>query len=438
MDAAKQARTLAKSQFTRSLNALEKVLSINDLPLPTIERKFNDFVTKWNTVQEAHDKFALFEGEMNKGEKDNLEPWLSELIDKFDTLEMDADRIIEEKKKAMNPVPPSLQPQHVPAEVESPQLPQQNIIKIEPLKFKAFEGDIRMYPQFKQDFCAYIRPRCSESQLGFILKRYLCDKVREDVESCGDDYVAIWKRLDQRYGNVGHLIRRILNDIQVLPVGRFDSTTTLRMISVVDKAHRDLVQIGAEEEMCNATIIAMIEKRMSSMMYQEWLKEISGKSHVSEDKFKMLIELLHDWRNRLEYESGGIMVPEVTAKVHYAAEPESAPKGTFTHSCWLHKREGDSGILHPIWNCSDFLHRPKEEKVKLVKKYRACMMCLLTTCDGAEDTSRCKRVGFRCRQPGCKELHNRLLHPPAPTKIIEGTSSHVADSEGTILQIQSL
>ena len=99
MDAAKQARTLAKSQFTRSLNALEKVLSINDSPLPTIERKFNDFVTKWNTVQEAHDKFGLFEGEMNKGEKDNLEPWLSELIDKFDTLEMDADRIIEEKKK---------------------------------------------------------------------------------------------------------------------------------------------------------------------------------------------------------------------------------------------------------------------------------------------------------------------------------------------------
>lgn len=430
MDEAKQARTRAKALFTRSEKALEKVLNINDSPVATIGRKFDDFNAKWAVVQESHDKFASFEGDMNQGEKDNLEPWLSELIDRFDTLEMEADKIMEAKQKAANPVSASM------PERDHPPVSQSNIVKIESLRFSSFDGDIRRYPQFKQEFCLHIRPQCSKSQLGFVLKRYLCDKVREDVESCGDDYTAIWERLDQRYGDVGQLIRRILNEIQVLPVGSFDSTSTLRMIAVVDKAHRDLVCLDAEEEMCNATIIAMIEKRMPGMMYQEWLKIISGKSHVSKIKFKFLIELLHDWRNRLEYENGGIMVPELKAKVHHAGELESASKDKPRHSCWLHKSEGFSGVMHPIWNCKEFLSRTAEERAEMVKEYKACMMCLLTTCNGSEDPSKCSRSGFRCRQPGCKESHNRLLHPTAPVSKMEGTSSHASDSEGTILQIQ--
>lgn len=434
MEEAKQARTLAKGQFTRSEKALEKVLNnYKESPISTIERKLNDFNVKWAIVQETHDKLTLFGGDMTPDESGNLDPWLSELIDRFDTLEMEADKIIEAKKEASRSVSVP-KPERVRTNEG-----QSNMVKIERLRFASFDGDIRRYPQFKKEFQLHIRPQCSDSQLGFVLKGYLSTAVKEEVESCGDNYLKIWERLDQRYGDVGQLIRRILNEIQVLPMSKFDSRSTLHMINVVDKAHRDLINLDAEDEMCNATIIALIEKRMPSMMYQEWLKNISGKSHVSKAKFKLLMELLHDWRNRLQYDCGGNDVPEVKAKVYHTRESDNLSKeNPVRHSCWMHNREGSSGVMHPIWNCKEFLSRTAEEKTKLIKEYKACMMCLLTTCNGVEDPSRCNRSGFRCRQPGCNESHNRLLHPTVPANKIEGTSSHASEGEGTILQIQNL
>ena len=94
---------------------------------------------------------------------------------------------------------------------------QQNSIKLERVKFRTFDGDVRKYPKFKFEFNKFVAPLCAEKQLPFILKSYLCDSVRQEVETYDHDINAMWKRLDEKYGTIQKLIDCILSDLKNMP-----------------------------------------------------------------------------------------------------------------------------------------------------------------------------------------------------------------------------
>ena len=53
-----------------------------------------------------------------------------------------------------------------------------------------------------------------------------------------------------------------------------DDSSTLLMVKAVEKAHRYLIRLGAEEELFNVQTITNIERRMNEAMRQEWAKEL--------------------------------------------------------------------------------------------------------------------------------------------------------------------
>ena len=67
-------------------------------------------------------------------------------------------------------------------------------IQLDRMKFKQFDGDIRRYPRFKEDFNTHIKPLCDVKQLPFVLISYLCQELSDDVDSLGDDINEIWAR----------------------------------------------------------------------------------------------------------------------------------------------------------------------------------------------------------------------------------------------------
>ena len=71
------------------------------------------------------------------------------------------------------------------------------------MTFKPFDGNIRKYPRFKEEFELHIQPLCDAKQLPFVLKSYLCDELREDVDSLRENIADIWDRLDRRFENQG-------------------------------------------------------------------------------------------------------------------------------------------------------------------------------------------------------------------------------------------
>ena len=90
-EAAKQKRTIIKGQFTRAEKQLKDLLKLPlNVPLSTIQRRFEDLKSKWNEIQEAHDLYMSQLEEVTEEE----EKWMDEIIERFDALEIEADYIV--------------------------------------------------------------------------------------------------------------------------------------------------------------------------------------------------------------------------------------------------------------------------------------------------------------------------------------------------------
>ena len=436
MDQAKQERTRAKGQFTRSKKSLSEAVNHPDPSLATIERRFDDLKKRWNHVQDTHDAYAEYISDMQPEEADKLDEWIDAITNEFNDLEMVSDKKSDLLKGSHTA------PTHKIVN-SSTSNPTSNVgaVKVERMKFAQFDGDIRRYPQFKQEFRKHVATLYREDQRAFVLKGYLTMPVLEEVESCGEDYTAMWERLDQRFGDTGKLINAIMDEVTSLPRGRDDDVYTLQMIRTVEKAYRDLTRLETEGEMYNATTIVAIEKRMPEAMRQEWAKEVAGKVLGSKKKFLMLIECLQLWRNRLEYLSDGVRaIPRAGGTTSHVQIRDAAASPSFKReSCWIHGTGMEEEEMHPIWRCKEFIGQPLEEKIRLVEHYKACKVCLLISCPGQASPEECRR-NFRCRIQGCGGIHNRLLH--SFEKSVTGSSAH-ADTEtaaqgSTLLQIQQL
>ena len=452
MEQAKHARTSAKRQFTRVMKSMSDALrgAAADIPTSTLERRFDELKKKWDIAQEAHDNYSAFAEEMAADDSANLDEWIDSLASDFDQIEIKTDTRIQQLNAKETATAAAAAPSGETG-LRRQSVSTVGAVKVERMKFAQFTGEIRRFPQFREEFMKHVAPLYQEEQRAFVLKSYLTDSVREEVENCGEDYDAIWKRLDQRFGDHGKLISTILDEVTSLAQGREDNLLTLQMIKVVEKAHRDLKRLGAEDEMYNATMIVTIEKKMPNNMKQEWAKEIAGKDMSSAAKFRTLLESLGNWRSRIEYLSDSVRAVKTETKgnAYHMQEGRSAPSsagmyggnngattpgrgGAEREGCWLHQ------LPHPIWRCREFLSLAIEERIKLVEKYKACKVCLSTSCAaGIKSPAECKRwTDPRCRIGGCQEFHSRCMHPA--TKI-SGSSAH-AEGEttagGTILKTQ--
>jgi len=444
-EAIKKRRSIAKRQFTRAESDLNNAMSQADVPVATINRRFETAKQRWSEVQDAHDEYigTIITDDAPATDEDR---WIEEMEGRFAEIEINYDTLCERR------TPPVHTEKEIPATKNVVEVNrsshQPSLIKLERLKFKSFGGDIRKFPQFKEEFVRHIEPQCQKPQLALVLRSYLSEAIQDEVESAGDNYDRIWSRLTQKYGNTGKLVDAIIYEVKNLPKSN-NAESTIHMINVVEKATRDLERLDQGIEMCNATIISHIEERMTNTMKEEWVKTIASKSIGSDGKFRLLMELLCDWRNRLEYMTSSVRnTAERSSKTHladqqstHAVNPRWRPNdGRGKPKCWIHKDDTD-GWIHPVWRCKDFKEKPFQEKLRMVRLNKACELCLETNCPGVSSVRDCKS-GFQCLIRGCGKAHNVLLHPASND--LKGTASHASTErqhettqESPILQLQS-
>ena len=433
----KIARTTSKGQFTRAEKMLVDSLNkeaVTPAPIATIKRRFEDVSQKWTKAQDAHDAYiSSITATSSEDELKTEEVWITDILERFERLEILVDQHVE---KAETPAVAAVVGAQVPQTTAPVQgnviAPANSLLKLERIKLTPFDGNIRKYPDFKSTFTKHVEPQYSSDQRALVLMNNLTEIVREEVANAGDDYKKLWERLDQKYGNVNKLVDAILYQIKSLPNVIVDPASTLAMINVVEKAHRDLQQLKRETEMHNATTISMIEERMPSNIHQEWVKLVASQQINSSQKFKLLLELLQDWKNRLEYSSDSIRVTvdnQNQGSVFFAnysnqnpgvnnslrgPSIDNFPRGDNLNVpsrrplCWLHVSLGGAAE-HPIWRCRDFKRRAVGERIQLVQVFKACVSCLLQNCPGINKPSECASK-FVCRIRGCGKNHNELLH----------------------------
>ena len=388
-------RTVAKAQFTRAETSLRKALEDKSSPASTINRKYDELKSKWQIVQDAHDFYTATEELEGKSEVETA--WINELTERFDKIEVDADKLLEKFEEKKAPVEEKGKGRQ---ESKEP-----NQIPLGRVNLEKFDGDIRKYPTFKESFINNILPLCPKAQCAFYLRNHLEQIVKEEVANVEDDINLLWERLDSKYAKYSRYVEVVLEDLAKTTKG--DAKATLRLINTVEKAKRDLDRIGAGQEMCNSFIIAQIEKKFPEEMRFEWIKEVA--SHAEEDskyRFKLLMVFLQRWRQMIEYDEAAIRkVQEKKVGTIHVAEAGVRRDDKKSETCWIHK---DSGA-HPIWRCRIFQEKTLEERLEMANQQGACHACLEVDCEGAKKPENCKRQ-FKCQIDGCSEYHNVLLH----------------------------
>ena len=275
-DEAKRKRTTSKGQFKRTETALKAALDMPECPLWTLERRYEEHKKRWDAVQDAHDSYLqlLTEEEQMQAE----ESWIDEIAARYDQLEIE--------------VGIQMKPPKIEAEVtetatktsDGHSRRQRPFIKLPPIQFQTFSGDIRKYPLFKEEFKTHVLPLCEPEQEVVVLKSYLSEETREEVVNAGSNPSDVWARLDNKYGRPDKIVDAVLSDLKSLSRNGSGSSDQLKMIAIVEKAYRDLERINEEGEMQNSTIISIIEEAMSEQMQFEWVKLIASEHHNSRAK----------------------------------------------------------------------------------------------------------------------------------------------------------
>ena len=114
-------------------------------------------------------------------------------------------------------------------------------------------------------------PLCGKDQEIIVLKSYLSDAIKEEVVSAGNDPTEVWRRLDNKYGRVDKIVEKVLCKIKFLPKSD-NAENDLKMVGIIERAHRDLKNLDMESEMQNSSVISDIEGAMPTQMRYEWIK----------------------------------------------------------------------------------------------------------------------------------------------------------------------
>ena len=397
------ARSVAERMFSREAATLEKLTQTETTSTHIIKHHFSELNKRWTTLQEKHDEYVI-ECVTDPSEITANESLINAYSAEFIRIEAKYDAFVV-SSTTEKPT------ERLPAAAT---MTNTNTIKLERVRFRTFDGDIRKYPKFKSEFLQFVLPLCSTDQVTFVLKSYLCDSVRREVENIDHDLTAMWKRLDDKYGTVQKQIDCIMHDFKNMPTC-VDNASTLHMIHLVETAARDLKCINASSQLENEQMISAIERCMPERMLSNWAERIALHStqYSGEEKFEKLMQFLLYWRDLIEYTGAKIRCqPSACSDMpsiencyvnHTASSLSQSAASPRKSKCLVHP-----SCDHPTWRCRLFRAMSASERYDVINMNSACTLCL----ELGHNAENCKRT-FRCTI--CKSNHNVLIHDVAST-----------------------
>ena len=174
-------------------------------------------------------------------------------------------------------------------------------LKLQRMPLPKFNGDIREYPRFKDDFRTQVMPSILNEQQPYVLKSCLTGTPLEIVKNVDHSVQDMWKRLDERYGEPSKLIDVIMYEIKKMKaIKDNDDAKFIKLVDTVESAYRDLERLSLEREVSNAQTVSFIEEKLPPDIRTRWGELIKGPSGAEIDKsnkFPALLEFLIERKN---------------------------------------------------------------------------------------------------------------------------------------------
>ena len=177
-------------------------------------------------------------------------------------------------------------------------------LRMEKAKIPSFNGTIREYPQFKQEFQKQVMPTEYKDSACYILRSCLEKEPAETLKGIDDDVKEMWKRLDEKYGDPAKLTDAIINTIQdIRPIKEGDRKRFIELVDAVEDGYKDLKRLGLEREIANTSSVSIIERKLPANIKREWAKLVSADISMVDktDKFPSLLNFLLSQKRATEY-----------------------------------------------------------------------------------------------------------------------------------------
>ena len=298
-------------------------------------------------------------------------------------------------------------------------------LQLQKIPMPSFTGNIRDYPRFKSDLEKYVLPTIENADASaYVLASSLQGEALQLVKNLSDDITAMWRRLDEVYGNHAKVVDIIMNEIKRLaPVAENDHCSLIALINVIESGYMDLTRLGIEQEISNSQTVSVVEEKLPRDVKLAWSKKVikNGSTIHLENKFSKLLEFLQGQRRLIEYANADIRLPERvdTESTHHVNHTD--------FGCLIHATNN-----HSTQNCRAYIAMDAKGKVDLLNSHKACYTCLKPS-HFAKDC----RLTDKCGKGGCVKTHHETLHE-AHTQGLVFTMANENVSESCLLQLMKV
>ena len=282
----------------------------------------------------------------------------------------------------------------------------QKPLQLEKVKMPLFTGEIRDYPRLKMDFEKQVMPTINIESAPYILRSCLSKGPADVVKSIDDDYKAMWKRLDEKYGDPTKVVDVIMNAIQnTRNIRDGEKNRLIELINVVEDGYRDLKRLGLEKKITTTSSVSVIEKKLPTDVKKEWAKIVSSDHSTVDktDKFPSLLKFLLNQKRAIEYENAELRNDsQVKGFVHLSEKNDSKVTTSYRKPSKCLRHEGAN---HLTPECRVYLSKSIEKRKGILKEKGACWLCLKR----GHGIQECRNKNV-CLVNCCTRRHHATLH----------------------------
>lgn len=419
-------RVSAKGQITKFRNyltAISNKTELNNIQLTELNLKLTKFEALSVRVDDLQSEIEVLNSENISAEVDERDSIEKEIIINIATAKTLVERFskkieCEQRRKSVH---------NASCCIDDPQPHHSEIgLKLPQIQIAKFDGKYFRWLEFRDTFENLIHKndRITDVHKFHYLNSYLegdAARIISNLEVSTSNYSEAWKLLCSRYDNKRVLINHHLNSLFNIKHLPNETERSLRfLVDHVTKNLRALASLGQPTDKWDILIIFMLSSKLDSQTLLKWEEYRNTLEDVPtlENFYKFLTDRANvlESLGRNNKTENNISKPQVKNTAPYVKSFACTSKGSNNNN----NRKPNIFLCivcnerHRIYDCPTFKAKGIDERLMDVRKYKLCMNCLRQ----GHPESEC-RMG-PCREDGCGQRHNRLLHNP------QSSSTHVA------------
>lgn len=422
-------RASAKGQITKFRNYLATISSkteLNNIQITELNLKLAKFEALSVRVDDLQSEIEVLNSENISSEVDERDSIEQDIIINLATAKTLVERFskkieCELRRKSVHNASCCVddpQPHHLAIGLKLPQI-----------QIAKFDGKHFRWLEFRDTFESLIHKndRIEDVHKFHYLNSYLegdAARIISNLEVSTNNYSEAWKLLCNRYDNKRVLINHHLNSLFNIKHLPNETERSLRfLVDHVTKNLRALSSLGQPTDKWDVLIIFMLSSKLDSQTLIKWeeYRNILEDIPSLENFYKFLTDranVLESLGRNIKPENNNSR-PQVKNSASSVKSFASTSKGSNNQN--NRKPKIFSCIIcnerHRIYDCPTFKAKGVDERLTDVRNYKLCKNCLRQ----GHPESEC-RIG-PCREDGCGQRHNMLLHKP------QSLAAHLATDE---------